>query len=578
MNNRIIFGGDEMIIDNCYSEADRQIQSLIDQTTLVRDLLRDRKRSNFQVRSKLASFAEVEADVLSKIGDNVEINLRGTRYTIEKKDILKFKTSLLYEIISCPIRSLMTDPDDGSYFFDQRSEAFDRIIDYLHTGFFSCKGLHGYDEECVHDNLEYFRITLIGAERDYYISLRAIDELDTAFMSCNNAPYPLRIVDDVYGCKGGALITFNKDSNVLRSLYSESSEIVLVLQVSNFDILSFTNNHQAKLWGLDSGETKLLKNLLKYGDQVVCGVEVKVRSEYSVDDMDTIKVFCFGTVTGGVEICGLKSHSTLIEMWWTLSEGSTSFPRDMCRTIVQGDNYICAGSIDGQIKLWTKPLLEGTAIINQFRSYRFVKHYHRKGSIIKIIPISNRVLASCCSGSSEIAFLERDTMNPEDFALKTKFETRFLKQVQDQLNYHIIDMVVLSSNRDICCLVGNDDELSLVNLHYSYVDESWRCHSSVSIDTGGIFFPFSRSSLFEVMNNNEYGRYSENYLLISYRRQFVYEFSPPGAVASTNLHIVQDDEEEARRLVEWSGRVFWVSFLNAGISLGKTLHLRVQDL
>jgi hypothetical protein len=169
-------------------------------------------------------------------------------------------------------------------------------------------------------------------------------------------------------------------------------------------------------------------------------------------------------------------------------------------------------------------------------------------------------------------------MNPEDFALKTKFETRSLKQVQDQLNYHIIDMVVLSSNRNICCLVGNDDELSLVNLHYSYVDESWRCHSSVSIDTGGIFFPFSRSSLFEVMNNNEYGRYSENYLLISYRRQFVYEFSPPGAVASTNLHIVQDDEEEARRLVEWSGRVFWVSFFNAGISLGKTLHLRVQDL
>jgi hypothetical protein len=135
-------------------------------------------------------------------------------------------------------------------------------------------------------------------------------------------------------------------------------------------------------------------------------------------------------------------------------------------------------------------------------------------------------------------------------------------------------MVVLSSNRDICCLVGNDDELSLVNLHYSYVDESWRCHSSASIDTGGIFFPFSRSSLFEVMNNNEYGRYSENYLLISYRRQFVYEFSPPGG---TNLLIVQDEEEAAEGW-PWGGRVFWVSFLNAGISLGKTLHLRVQDL
>jgi hypothetical protein len=492
-------GGNEIDIDDMKSKADGLIERTIQQ------LIRCRCHVGEAYKKSLISFESKEADALSKIGDEVLINLRGEIFSIRKNDILKFNSSLLYATISSPTGVLMKG-DDGAYFFDTRGESFERIIDYLNTGIFSCRGLNEYQEGSVRDNLQFFRITLKASKFDNYISLKVINAVETALT------FPPGSVDWVYGSRGNALIAFNMNGDN-RNLANESSEIVLVLQVSNFEILSFTNDNYVKLWGLDNhGETKIIKTLLNDGDQVVCGVEVQVRKEY-----DDVKVFCFGTVTGRVEICAIKPHSNLIEMWWTLSEGSQSFPGEIFCTIIEGANYICAGSTHGQIKFWTKPILVDNerSIIQHFQSYKWVKHYKGNKSVTKIIPLGNDMVVSCRSGCSEIAVFTRASITRE-FELKSKFETRSSKQVTDEVNMPIIDMIELrSADGDICFLVGNDTEMSIVIVSHWHNYETFHRKISVSIDTGGILFPFSRCSLLEVITGN--------CLLLSYRRQFKYE-------------------------------------------------------
>jgi WD40 repeat protein len=494
--------------------------------------------------------------------DTVQISLRGTLFTIQESDIQKFPTSFLNTIITSPIGESLKI--DGAYFFDRRSESFDRIIDYMHSGFFTCRGLNEYHEESVRQNLTFFRITLEGAELDEYVSLKDIDtEEDTpevALMSCSPSFYSDEDIDNVYGCKGRSLLELHKNGTTL-TLSFETSEIVFLLRVSIFEeftyphILSFTNNKSAKLWVLQNGTAKLVKPFRIEGDQVVCGVEV---IPY---ERNLAKVFCFGTVNGSVEICVMKRQSETIQIWRTLSEASV--PADVFCTIIQINEYICAGSIGGAIKIWKKPKRFFTEDENNKGNsiYHCVNHFHKSTGtpITKIVGMDeDAVLLSFSAGQSDISVFILERSHFSKFKFQSKYETRSVQQVDEKVNSPIIDMIFINATGGICCLVG-DKELSIVILQYrDDVVNSFHRHKSVSIDTRGIIsFPFSRCSLLEVKNWNAPQR---NSIFLSYRRQFIYENSR----RASNLIVQNGDGDDEK------ARVFLLSFASAG-TIGEEL-------
>jgi WD40 repeat protein len=177
---------------------------------------------------------------------NLKLNLRGKVFDTTK-DVLEKGDSTFFLVL---LASSFFELDANKEFFiDRNSHGFDRILDYMSTGELSTEGLNRYDEDCLYDNLKYFKIPHI-LKWDYS-NISVIKDL--------KLEVSLQLKDGrLCGATAFKLVIFNMPRNRISMTFEGHTDYLYgVIQLEDGRLCSCSRDKTIKLWNIKSGRCGL---------------------------------------------------------------------------------------------------------------------------------------------------------------------------------------------------------------------------------------------------------------------------------------------------------------------------------
>jgi WD40 repeat protein len=317
MNNKEIIEMEVIMSD--IAEAKEKIEKTIKYWQTILDEL-DRRATEY---SELLSVMKGKEEEDKKRRDNVEsmmkLNLRGQVFDTTKHTLLNGDSSFFSVLLSSNIWMLDVN---GEFFIDRCGNGFDRILEYMSTGLLSTEGLNRYDEDCLYDNLVFFKIPH-KSKWDYSVvsqienlKLRVYLQLHDGRLCGSTGDYSICI--------------YNMDTNVIEKVIKGHTDYIMqVIQLKDGRLCSCSYDESIKLWNIESG----LCNLKISGhNNIVTGV-IQLLDE---------------------RLCS-ASHDKTIKVWSKDSgvcELSVSVGSYILRIVQLRDGRICSGDKCGNINIW----------------------------------------------------------------------------------------------------------------------------------------------------------------------------------------------------------------------------------
>jgi WD40 repeat protein len=244
---------------------------------------------------------------------------------------------------------------------------FDRVLEYMRTGVLSTEGLNRYDEDCVYNNLVYFKIP--HKSRWDYSRASQIEDL--------NVTVRLQLHDGrICGADYNSICIYNMDTNIVEKIIEgHTKRINGIIQLEDGRLCSCSKDKTVRIWSKDSGLCELSVNA---GTSISCIVQVRDGRICSGDNhyagikiwnittgvCEIAKMTCNGqydciraiVVIDGLRVCSCSNDNTIRILnvctgvfERTLEEHDKSL-NDM---VLLFDGRLCSASCDGSMKIWT---------------------------------------------------------------------------------------------------------------------------------------------------------------------------------------------------------------------------------
>jgi BTB/POZ domain/WD domain, G-beta repeat len=299
----------------------------------VLEELNRRETEYKEIRRRREEKRALMRDNFEKIDSIIKLNLRGTIIEVSKDIIANVEGSNLYEIVSSSAFKL---DENGEFFIDRCGLGFDRVLEYMSNNILVTKGLNRYDEDCVYNNLEYFKIPH-KSRMDY----SKVSELDLPFDKLDHYLH-LQLQDGRICCAVGTdelpytICLYNMTTeDIETTLEGHSNIIQSFVQLADGRLCSCSHDSTIKIWLLDSG---------------VCQLSIE-DTGYVVDGIIQLqdgRLCCgssVGTGSGKIEIRNIETLASDL----TIFTAETGYIYAVAQL---QDGRICSGHTSGSIKLW----------------------------------------------------------------------------------------------------------------------------------------------------------------------------------------------------------------------------------
>jgi BTB/POZ domain len=241
---------DMTVIMSEIADAKDKIENTIKYWQTLLDEL-DRRAMEY---SELWNAMKVKEEEDKKRRDSVEsmmkLNLRGQVFDTTKHTLLSVENTYFTILLSSPLFELDMN---GEFFIDRSSNGFDRILQYMSTGVLSTDGLNRYDEDCMYDNLVYFRIPYEPRWDYTRVSIGETNQFcfhlllkDGRLIGTANINSMLRIV------------VWNMDTNRIESTIEGHIYLVsAIIELLDGRVCSCSQDKTIKVWSIDTGDCEL---------------------------------------------------------------------------------------------------------------------------------------------------------------------------------------------------------------------------------------------------------------------------------------------------------------------------------
>jgi WD40 repeat protein len=245
MNKKEIIETEVIMSD--IADAKEKVKETIRYWQTILDEL-DRRAMEY---SELLSAMKAKEEEDKKIRDSVEpmmkLNLRGQVFDTTKYTLLDGDDTYFSVLLSSVIWEL---DGNGEYFIDRCGNGFDRILEYMSTGVLSTEGLNCYDEDCVYDNLKYFKIP--------HKSRWSYSKLST-FQNFKRRVY-LQLRDGRLcgSTDDNSMCICSVDSNIVETtIKGHTSYICSIIQLEDGRLRSCSYDKTIRIWSLETRKCEL---------------------------------------------------------------------------------------------------------------------------------------------------------------------------------------------------------------------------------------------------------------------------------------------------------------------------------